>query len=153
MLRQLLRRLPDDPLDQLLHRTDVNAVIDSSVVTLDRKLGSSVVSTLAVQVPNWCLIQREGELLFLVSGNELMEWVENSPSEGEDPDITEATLRRWSIAVVPEQATLRQVLDILRARTVEAVAVYARAGQGKRILRGVVTRDRIERFALHSLNN
>lgn len=153
VLRQLLRRLPDDPLDQLLHRTDVNAVIDSSVVTLDRKLGSSVVSTLAVQVPNWCLIQREGELLFLVSGNELMEWVENSPSEDEDPDITEATLRRWSIAVVPEQATLRQVLDILRARTVEAVAVYARAGQGKRILRGVVTRDRIERFALHSLNN
>lgn len=154
MLRQLLRRAPDDPLNQLLHRTDVNAVLDSSVVTLDRNIGPAVFRTLTVQIPQWCLIQRDGELLFVISGKELVEWLEASPPEdGQTKDVTEASLRRWSIAVVPEQATLRQVLDILRARTVEAVAVYTRISAGQRTLRGIVTRDRIERFTLDRLNS
>ncbi|MFT7286482.1 MAG: CIC family chloride channel protein [Halieaceae bacterium] len=157
VLRQLQRQLPDDPLNQLLHRTDVNAVLDGSVVILSDQLGPAVRSTLSLQVPTWCLITREGENLFLVSGSELLQWLENNPpgeaEEARNFDVTESSLRRWSIGVVPEQATLRQTLDILRTRTVEAVCVYSRSGNKQRSLRGVVTRDRIERFTLDHLTH
>ncbi|MDP5053884.1 MAG: chloride channel protein [Congregibacter sp.] len=156
VIRQLRRQLPDDPLNQLLHRTDVNAVIDGSVVVIPEQVKPAVSATLALQVPNWCLVSREGEDLFLINGSDLMAWLETEP--GQDPDeplirnVTESSLRRWTIAVVPEQATLRQVLDILKARTVEAVCVYTRGSKGQRSLRGIVTRDRIERFTLDHLN-
>lgn len=159
VLRQLQRRLPDDPLNQLLHRTHVDSVLDGSVVLVGEKLGPAVASSLAVQIPNWCLIHRDGEELFLVAGKELVDWLADTPDkQAEDEpdtlrDVTEATLRRWSIAVLPEQATLRQALDILRTRTVEAVAVYSKDARGARTLRGVVTREHIERFTLDRLNS
>ncbi|EED30622.1 Cl- channel, voltage-gated family protein [gamma proteobacterium NOR5-3] len=156
MIRQLQRQLPDDPLNQLLHRTDVNAVIDGSVVVISETVKPAVSATLALQVPNWCLVSREGEDLFLVNGTDLMGWLEETTDQDSDEQpirsITESSLRRWTIAVVPEQATLRQVLDILKARTVEAVCVYTRGKKGQRSLRGIVTRDRIERFTLDHLN-
>lgn len=156
VIRQLRRQLPDDPLNQLLHRTDVNAVIDGSVVVIAESVKPSVSATLALQVPNWCLVSREGDDLFLVNGKDLMSWLEETPVTETDEapvrNITESSLRRWTIAVVPEQATLRQVLDILKARTVEAVCVYTRGSRGERRLRGIVTRDRIERFTLDHLN-
>jgi H+/Cl- antiporter ClcA len=191
VLRQLQRQLPGDPLNQLLHRTDVNSVLDSSVVIINEQVSPAVNATLTLQIPNWCLISRDGEDLFLVRGGELIEWLEAdraraddpagdadssptagigsghalNPTDGADsgdsggdeerapPLVTESTLRRWTIAAVPEQATLRQALDILRARTVEAVCVYGRVGRGKRVLRGIVTRDRIERFTLDRMNS
>lgn len=156
VIRQLRRQLPDDPLNQLLHRTDVNAVIDGSVVVIAENVKPAVSATLALQVPNWCLVTREGEDLFLVNGKDLMSWLEETSGEDSDAtpihNVSESSLRRWTIAVVPEQATLRQVLDILKARTVEAVCVYTRGQKGKRSLRGIVTRDRIERFTLDHLN-
>jgi hypothetical protein len=155
VLRQLQRQLPDDPLTQLLHRTDVNAVLDGSVVVIDELLRPAVSATLALQVPNWCLITREGEDLFLVNGKELMQWLEENPFDENHStrNVTESNLRRWTIAMVPEQATLRQVLDILRTRTVEAVCVYSRGSRRASGLRGIVTRDKIERFTLDRLNS
>lgn len=155
VLRQLQRQLPDDPLTQLLHRTDVNAVLDGSVVVIDELLKPAVSATLALQIPNWCLITRDGDDLFLVSGKELMQWLEEIPFDEthSSRNVTESPLRRWTIAMVPEQATLRQALDILRTRTVEAVCVYSRGKRRAASLRGIVTRDRIERFTLDRLNS
>ena len=66
--------------------------------------------------------------------------------------MTEAGIRRWTIAPVPMQATLRQAMDTMRNQTTEAVCVYERsANTGKRILHGVVTRESIEKFSLASL--
>ncbi len=158
VLRQLERQVPDDPLNQLLHRTDVSTVFDGSVVVIGEQINRSAARALAVQVPNWCLVNRDGESLFLVSGPELLAWIEGTePQEVQDDDlhhyhVTESSLRRWSIAAVPEQATLRQAADMLRTRTVEAVCVYSRGSGRERHLRGVITRERIERFTLDRLH-
>ena len=67
-------------------------------------------------------------------------------------DLTEADIRRWTVAPVPVQANLRLAMDTMRANTVEAVWVYQRsANSGKRILHGVVTRESIEKFSLAKL--
>lgn len=153
ILRQQQRRLPDEPLSQLLHRTDISTILDSSVVQLEERLTWAEHRALQLQVPNWCLVSRRGEDLFLVAGGDLVRWVENNlAGEGEDRqvDVTTSDLRRWSIATLPEQATLRQALDMLRKHTAEAVCIYGRSGR-RRQLRGVVTLDAIERFALAQL--
>ena len=41
-----------------------------------------------------------------------------------------------------------QAMDVLRRETVEAACVYGRLPSGKRSLRGIVTRERIERYSL-----
>ena len=66
--------------------------------------------------------------------------------------MSDSTLRRWTITRAPEQATLSQALDLLRSRTAEAICVYSKDG-GKRVLRGVLTRDLIERFTLRRIDS
>jgi len=153
ILRQLERQVPEDAFSQLLHRTDVNTVLDGSVVAIGDQVSTAAGKTLALQVPNWCLVTRDGDSLFLVRGQDVVDWTqpESTAQEDEPRTITESNLRRWTIRDAPEQATLQQALDILRRDTVEAVCVYSRPRRGKRELRGIVTRERIERFTLDRL--
>ena len=150
-LRQLRRFAPNDPLNQLLHRTDVTSNMEISVVKIAIELDSGSIPTLLNATPAWCLVTREGEDLFLLNGKELAGWLrEHAAAEGAT-NLSEVDLRRWSIAPVPVQATLRQAMDRIKERTVEAVCVYGRGTGGKRVLQGIVTRDSIERFSLSNL--
>ncbi len=152
VLRQLRRVVPDDPLNQLLHRTDVTATMDSRVVRVPVLLHADDLEPLLEFTPTWCLVERDGEDLYLVQGKDLLDWLRDSLAEGEAADLAEAGIRRWTIAPVPLQATLRQAMDKIRSSTVEAVCVYERSrATGKPILHGVVTRESIERFSLERL--
>jgi len=156
LLRQLERAVPEDPLGQFLHRVDVTTGMDTSVVRVPARIAPEAFRALAVQVPDWCVIHRDDEDLFLLRGRDLLAWEEKAhplplPAGEEDPgllDLTAADVRRWTITRVPDRATLRQVMDVLRRETVEAACVYGRLSSGARSLRGVVTRDRIERYSL-----
>ena len=151
VLRQLQRNLPDDPLNQLLHRTDVTSNMEMSVTRVPVLLDTSTSEPLINATPTWCLIHRDKEDLYLVSGRDLVDWLrENEPSETL-ADLTGAGIRRWTIGSVPVQATLRQAMDTIRAGTVEAVCVYGRGSGGNRVLQGVVTRESIESFSLSRL--
>ena len=160
VLRQLQRLVPNDPLNQLLHRTDVTSTMDSRVVRVPVSLAPQDIEPLLEFTPTWCLISREGEDLYLVQGADLLEWlahsgevqgIEDDAASG-TRDLTEAPIRRWTTAPVPMQATLRQAMDTMRARTTEAVCVYERSrNTGKQILHGVVTRESIEKFTLASV--
>jgi CIC family chloride channel protein len=152
VLRQLQRVVPSDPLNQLLHRTDVTATMDMRVVRVPILLNTDDLEPLLESTPTWCLVEREGQDLYLVQGNELLEWLREALSENETADLGGASIRRWTIASVPQQASLRQAMDTIRANTVEAVCVSERSrATGKRILHGVVTRESIEKFTLDRL--
>ncbi len=149
VLAQMSRKIPEDPLNRLLHRTDVNATMDSNAVRVPVILTEADLETLLEYRPAWCLVQRDSEDLYLVGGSELITWLELALAEAEDADVTESDIRRWSSAPVPTQATLRQAMDTMRRATTEAVHVVERsASTGRTILHGVVTRDSIERFTL-----
>lgn len=151
VLRQLQRVVPDDPLNQLLHRTDVTSNMEVSVIKIPMELERSSIPALINATPAWCLVTRDGEDLFLLRGQELAQWLgQHAPEEG-PINLSEADLRRWSMTRVPVQATLRQAMDRIKERTVEAVCVYGRSASGNRVLQGVVTRESIERFSLANL--
>ena len=153
VLRQLQRIVPDDPLNQLLHRTDVSSVMDNRVVPVPAALQPRDLEPLIEFKPTWCLLEREEEDLYLVQGGELLEWLgEQALDEDTAIDLTQADIRRWTMTRVPLQASLRQAMDTLRAQTVEAAIVAERSKKtGKRILHGVLTRESIEKFTLARL--
>ncbi|MEE4145046.1 MAG: chloride channel protein [Halieaceae bacterium] len=152
VLRQLQRVVPNDPLTQLLHSTDVAATMDGRVVRVPIVLDEEDLQPLLEFTPTWCLVEREGEDLYLVRGDELLAWLRPALAESDSADLADANIRRWTIAPVPLQASLRQAMDAIRANTVEAVCVYERSrATGKRILHGVVTRESIEKFTLERL--
>lgn len=153
VLRQMQRVVPDDPLNQLLHRTDVSSVMDNRVVPVPAALQPQDLEPLIEFKPTWCLLEREGEDLYLVQGGELLDWLGEQPLvEDTAIDLTQADIRRWTMTRVPLQASLRQAMDTLRAQTVEAAIVAERSKKtGKRILHGVLTRESIEKFTLARL--
>ena len=153
VLWQMQRVAPEDPLNQLLHRTDVNSVMDSRVVRVPTLLQPQDQEPLLEFTPTWCLIEREGEDLYLVQGSELLEWLATQPVDNDNAtDLTTADIRRRTMAAVPLQATLRQAMDTMRKQTVEAAFVYERGrNTGKRILHGVLTPESIEKFTLARL--
>lgn len=161
VLRQLQRQVPDDPLNQLLHRTDVNSTMDTRVVRVPWQLQPQDLEPLLEFKPTWCLVEREGEDLYLIQGEELLEWLatlerptELAEGETDSPgiDLTDADIRRWTTGPVPMQATLRQAMDTMRSNTVETACVLQRSrSTGKSILHGVVTRESIEKFTLDRL--
>ncbi|WP_240725177.1 chloride channel protein [Mangrovimicrobium sediminis] len=151
ILRQLRRLVPDDPLNQLLHRTQAAAIMDSRVVRVPTELGADDHVTLLESTPTWCLVTREGEDLYLIRGDELLEWMALTP-DAESFDVTNADIRRWTFTNVPLQASLRQVMDSITRRTTEAACIYERSRSAKQpVLHGVVTREAIEKFTLGRL--
>jgi chloride channel protein, CIC family len=152
VLRQMQRSVPDDPLTRLLHRTDVTSTMDVRAVRVPATLEAADLEPLLEFTPTWCVVSREDEDLYAVQGKELLEWLSEKIDEETSVDLTEADIRRWTIAPVPVQATLRQALDTMRANTVEAVCVVERSrASGKQILHGIVTRESIEKFSLARL--
>lgn len=151
VLRQLQRVVPDDPLNQLLHRTQAESVMDSRVVRVPALLSEEDREPLLEFSPTWCLVTREGEDLYLVQGADLLAWLAAN-SGAESVDITDADIRRWTVAAVPIQASLRHALDSINRHTAEAACIYSRSqASGKQILHGVVTREGIEKFTLGRL--
>jgi H+/Cl- antiporter ClcA len=151
VLRQLHRSTPDDPLNHLLHSTHVSSCMEISVARMPVMADAQALESLRQATPGWCLLERGLEPLYLVRGAALRDWLAENPAADGERDLTEASVRRWTIASVPVQATLRQALDTMRAQTAEAVCVYGRNIGGKRALLGVVTRDTIEQFTLSRL--
>jgi CIC family chloride channel protein len=152
VLRQLQRQVPHDPLNQLLHSTNVYSSMDTRVVRVPVILQKTDLEPLLEFTPPWCVVEREGEDLYLVSGRELLDWLAQAPPEAEASNLTEAGIRRWTISPLSMQATLRQAMDTMRASTTEAVCIYERSpNTGKQILHGVLTREDIEKFSLASM--
>jgi H+/Cl- antiporter ClcA len=152
VLGQLQRQIPNDPLNQLLHRTHVTSNMDIRVVRVPMLLQAEDLDPLLEHTPAWCLVERGSEDLYLVKGEELLQWLSSSLMDGGKADLSQADIRRWTIAPVPVQATLRQALDTMRTSTAEAVCVYERsASSGNNILHGVLTRESIESFSLSRL--
>ncbi len=144
--------MPHDPLNQLLHSTNVSSTMDTRVVRVPLILAQKDLEPLLEFTPVWCVVERDGDDLYLVSGSELLEWLKQTPFEEETVDLTGAGIRRLTTSPVPIQATLRQAMDTMSAQTSEAVCVYDRSpNTGKQILHGVLTLEGIEKHTLASM--
>ena len=152
VLHQLLRSVPDDPVNQLLHRSAVTATMDPRAVRVPVAIGEEDFTILLGSTPTWCVIERDGHDLYMVRGKDLLEWMKDAQFEDGHVELTVADIRRWTVTEVPMEATLKQAADAMRAHTSEAACVYQHSQRtGKKLIQGVVTRDSIEKFSLAGL--
>ena len=102
--------------------------------------------------PTWCLVHREDSDLYMVKGEELLEWLKQQAFDEGTTDVTAAGLRRLTVSTLPPEATLRQAMDTMQTNTTEAVCISERSrSTSKQILYGVVTLESIESFSLSSM--
>jgi H+/Cl- antiporter ClcA len=148
VLRFLQRAIPEDAISQLLHQTNVLTAMDRSVRALNHGLGREDYPL--ETPPNWCLLKREEEYLFLVRGTEVTDLMSPLAEEARI-DLMEQDLRRWSITRVSPRATLREALDAMRREDAEAAVVMDKRVAGDLGIRGVLTRDIIDQFYLMRL--
>jgi CIC family chloride channel protein len=149
VLTHLQRNIPQDPISQMLHQTNIVSAMERGLKKLPCSPDPQVLSELAEQPPRWCLLQREGAPMYLVRGEALSQALATL-SDTDIIDLTELDVRRWSIVNLNERATLREALDTLRRETAEAVVVTSGNSSGGNVS-GVVTRDTIDRFYLNRL--
>lgn len=152
-LRNTPHLMPQDPLNQLLHRTHVSTCMDTNVSRLSVTLSTESHNALRHATPKWCLLERGQQALYLVRGSDALAWLEENPatSDSDARDINDMTIQRWSVASVPVQASLRQALDAIHAIDAQAVCIYGRDASRNHVLLGVVTLKMIEEFTLNYL--
>ncbi|MEH6591091.1 MAG: chloride channel protein [Halioglobus sp.] len=151
VLDQLKRAIPEDPLNQLLHRTVVTSSMEKSVSRITAELRREDADELLKAPPLWCMVERNAEMLYLVQGPDLSQWLQQKFADEDLLDVTTADIRRWTVTPVPARATLRQALDTMHNNTAETAWVYSLGAGGKRVLQGIVTREGVERFSLSKL--
>jgi CIC family chloride channel protein len=147
VLAHLSREIPEDPISLLLHQTNAVAAMEVGLRRIPAAPEEDTLLSLQNNAPNWCLLERDGETLYLVQGAELQQRLSERET-GAICLLTELDLRRWSVTSINERATLREALDTLRRETAEAVLVTTR--NTKQVL-GVLTRDTIDQFYLRRL--
>ena len=147
ILRYFKTEIPEDTVSQLLHQTNVLPVMDRDVTTLPHLLELPQPAEEQVELPRWCLLQREGVSLYLVQGDELSNLL-SEQAPGGTCDLTELDLRRWSTAMLPPRCTLREAMDTLREKTVEAIVITEPNAPPGSPIRGIITRDIVEQFYL-----
>ncbi len=147
VLRQLRRNLPDDPLNQLLHRTDVTSTMDVRVVRVPVLL-TEASEPLLEFTPTWCLIHRERKIFtWSKAGSWWTGWQETRTDSGA-ADLTGAGIRRWTVASVPCRPPCDRRWILYAQHRRSRVCLWRRRSTGKQILHGVVTRESIEKFSL-----
>jgi CIC family chloride channel protein len=145
VLRYLQRDTSEDPISMMLHQTSVVQVMDKDLSSLPHLLEHADLPEL--KLSRWCLLHRESEPLYLISGEELQPVLSNWKTE-QACDVTEQNLRRWSFAPLTQRATLREVLDTMRIQTVEAIVISDSLTLSEKAIRGVITRDTIAHYYL-----
>ena len=119
-LRHLERVIPDDPISQLLHQTNVLMAMDRSIRVINHGVGAG--EPPEDDIPSWCLVTRDSEPLFLVRGAEVIALTRHLEEE-ERIDLLERDLRRWAFTTLTPRATLREALDAMRRNDAQAVVI------------------------------
>ena len=145
VLQHLQRIIPEDPISQMLHRSNVISAMDRSLSIMTSQLSGE--AALHEDLPNWCLIKRDAQYLSLMRGADVFAFTQSLPAD-ETVDLLEQDLRRWTLTSLSPRASLREALDAMRRDNTEAVIIVDKRQQGDTGVLGVLTRDIIDQFFL-----
>jgi H+/Cl- antiporter ClcA len=148
VLAHLKRNIPEDPVSLLLHQTSVQTAMERDVSRLAPVIDRDECAEIRQRPATWYLLHRGGEALYLIQGRVLSESLATLTGDEEEVVLTELDLRRWSVAGLSPRATLREALDTLRAKTVEAIIIETRRTGQEPTIFGVITRETIDHFYL-----
>ncbi len=150
VLRHLKREVSEDPVGQLLQQTNIQSAMSTRYLRTPETASHKQTVMLIEDSSDWVLVEREGKILYILQGAELRQSLAQS-NTGQELNIGDLDLRRWASTSIRSGATLREAMDTIRNKAIEAVLVTDFYQDEGRTVRGVVTRDIIERFYLNKL--
>ncbi len=130
------------PLQQVLRRSAVASVMDTSFVLISHQLSRHDAERVLRGEPRWLLVREGNWPVALMHANDLARALIEDTAE--TIQLLEIPGKRENLAAVHLQATLAEALEAMDEKNVNACYVYQR-GQQER-LAGIVTRGKIESF-------
>jgi len=134
----------DDPVSQSLRRVGVGAAMDRGVASLPARASRERVDAALAGKPRWVLVRDGGELAVLLAAKDFARRAQEHPGVPELELLgAPGTLRR--AAPIALQATLKEALETMEARGVDALYIARQTVPGVERIFGVLTRADIER--------
>ncbi|MEM0955839.1 MAG: chloride channel protein, partial [Pseudomonadota bacterium] len=95
VLQHLQRIIPEDPISQMLHQSNVKSAMDRSISVLGQYAGDD--ASPSQNPPVWCIVTRGTEYLALMRGTDVSQFT-RSLEPGMTTDLLEQDLRRWTFS-------------------------------------------------------
>ncbi len=147
--------LKDAPVLQALSRTGVTKLLNSNLVSQERKLSFEQARSLLEAKPEWIVITDQREIQSLLPAADLARYLEEQSGpaavkkEQQELDLLTIPAKRREIMPIPRRATLQEALDTLHKHNIEALYVKKIHAPMISSVMGIVTRRDIEKFYLH----
>lgn len=143
-----------DPLSQWLDRAGVQSVMDRSFIRHGHEISYHDIHVLMENSPRWLLIDKGKLPIALMPMADLARYVQEQEAlpEGERPNQEDVInllgipAHRKDLAELEIRSTLREALDLLREKNVEAIFIKRMTAPMITRVYGVITRKDIERY-------
>lgn len=146
----------DHPVAQWLDRSGVAEVMETQVLRQHFLVSVSDARSLVQKKPAWIIIDKENTPVALLPTSDLAAYLSKQLESTEaehDPllsdekiNLLEIAAQRKDLAGIDLQATLREAVDILNAKHVDALYVERHEAPATKSFYGIVTRQAIENF-------
>jgi len=151
----------NDPITQLLRKVGVASALDPAFIHADRIIDINSAKNLLKHQPQWVIVIDNSEtneqeantktnVLLLASdlANYLSSQTQNQDEEAEAHaqaiDLLDIPAQRETLALINQQATLQQALDIMDEKKVNALCVSIHQTDDATDIIGIVTRQTVE---------
>ncbi|MFD2114034.1 chloride channel protein [Thiorhodococcus fuscus] len=132
-----------NPVVELLRRSAVGGAMNTNFRRQPALMTRAAAERLMGEGPEWIIIETARGPSLLMPGIAIASHLAHDP-EAQEIDLLAIPAERLELAPVHLQATLKEALDILRARGVEALYVQRPIAPGIDHIYGVLTKGRIE---------
>ncbi|HEY9134583.1 MAG TPA: chloride channel protein [Pseudomonadales bacterium] len=148
----------DHPVAQWLDRSGVAEVMETQVLRQHYLLSLADAQSLLQKKPTWIVIDKENTPVALLPTSDLASYLSKVAEETEDDqepeplpldktiNLLEIAAQRKDLAAIGLQATLREAVDMLNTKQVEALYVERNESPATKSFYGIVTRLAIENF-------
>ena len=148
-----------NPVAQSLRRIGVASVLNVSFVETEHIISDSKASSLLTNLPHWIVVRQDNMPSVLLLAADLSRYLsehinEESETNHEKTEINllEIPAHREDAALITQQATLQQALDVMNDKHVDALYVTTNSSIEKPTVIGIITRQMVE-SEYHNIRN
>ena len=133
-----------NPLSRALNRASMASIMSRSFLRVNKTMTRDEAVSLDSEKIRWLLVCEEGKPLFIMRGEDLDTYLENT--ETEEIDLAAIPATRKDVTPILMQATLSEAWDLLNSTGVEATYINRISAPMIDSVVGIATREDIERF-------
>ena len=148
-----------NPIAQSLRRIGVASVLNVSFVETEHVISDNKASSLLANLPHWIVVRQDNNPVALLLAADLSRYLsehinEETETNNEKTEINllEIPAHREDAALITQQATLQQALNVMDDKHVDALYVAMNTATDNPTIVGIITRQMVE-SEYHNISN